>query len=91
MYTRSELIFKKISKEAFLFFISTDILKKLTSMMISRVDEIELFNIPKVELHCHLELTYRPETMKSWAIEDKLPEGCSDEEFRPNTDPFPHE
>ena len=52
-------------------------------MMISRVDEIELFNIPKVELHCHLELAYRPETMKSWAIEDRdLPEGCSDEEFK---------
>ena len=51
--------------------------------MISRVDEIALFNIPKVELHCHLELTYRLETMKSWAIEDgDLPEGCSDEEFK---------
>ena len=52
-------------------------------MMILRVDEIDLFNIPKVELHCHLELAYRPKTMKSWAIQDgDLPEGCSDEEFK---------
>jgi adenosine deaminase len=52
-------------------------------MMISRVNDRELFNIPKVELHCHLELAYRPSTMKSWAIEDgDLPEGCSDEEFK---------
>ncbi len=52
-------------------------------MMISRVNDRVLFNIPKVELHCHLELAYRPSTMKSWAIEDgDLPEGCSDEEFK---------
>ena len=51
--------------------------------MISRVNDRVLFNIPKVELHCHLELAYRPSTMKSWAIEDgDLPEGCSDKEFK---------
>ena len=51
-------------------------------MMISRVNDRVLFNIPKVELHCHLELAYRPSTMKSWAVEDgDLQEGCSDEEF----------
>ncbi len=52
-------------------------------MMISRLSDRELFNIPKVELHCHLELAYRATTMKSWAIEDgDLPEGCSDDEFK---------
>ncbi|PCJ82336.1 MAG: adenosine deaminase [Bacteroidetes bacterium] len=37
-------------------------------------EEIEklLFNIPKVELHCHLELAYRKSTMMEWAIEDGL-------------------
>lgn len=51
--------------------------------MNSRVSDRELFNIPKVELHCHLELSYRVSTMKAWAIEDgDLPEGCSDEEFK---------
>lgn len=52
-------------------------------MMISRVNNRELFNIPKVELHCHLELAYRTSTMKSWAIEDgDLEKGCSDKEFK---------
>ena len=51
--------------------------------MNSRVSDRELFNIPKVELHCHLELSYRVSTMKAWAIEDgDLPEGCSDEDFK---------
>ena len=30
----------------------------------------QLYNIPKVELHCHLELAFRPSTMMEWAIED---------------------
>ncbi len=52
-------------------------------MMISRETQRHLFNIPKVELHCHLELAYRLNTMKSWAIEDgDLPKGCSDDEFK---------
>ena len=52
-------------------------------MMISSGNDRDLFNIPKVELHCHLELAYRLATMKAWAIEDgDLPEGCSDEEFK---------
>ena len=51
--------------------------------MISRETQRHLFNIPKVELHCHLELAFRLDTMKSWAIEDgDLPKGCSDDEFK---------
>ena len=51
--------------------------------MISKETQRHLFNIPKVELHCHLELAYRLNTMKSWAIEDgDLPKGFSDDEFK---------
>ena len=39
-----------------------------------------LFEIPKVELHCHLELAFRPSTLREWAIEDGL-EVKSDEDF----------
>ena len=28
-----------------------------------------LFQLPKVELHCHLELAFRKATLKQWAIE----------------------
>ena len=36
------------------------------------LDEIseQLFNLPKVELHCHLELAFRSSTMMEWALED---------------------
>lgn len=52
-------------------------------MMISRVEDRHLFEIPKVELHCHLELAYRPKTLKSWAIEDgDLSAEATDEDFK---------
>jgi adenosine deaminase len=37
-------------------------------------DEIneQLFNLPKVELHCHLELAFRASTMMEWALEDGI-------------------
>lgn len=43
------------------------------------IDKV-LFNIPKVELHCHLELAFRQSTMREWAIEDGLDVG-SDADF----------
>jgi|TARA_B110000116_G_C16789247_1_gene562758 adenosine deaminase len=52
-------------------------------MMISDLNHSSLFNLPKVELHCHLELAYRPSTMKEWAIEDgDIEPDCSDEQFQ---------
>ena len=51
--------------------------------MNSRVDKTVLFDIPKVELHCHLELAYRPSTMMEWAIEDEdIEKECSLEDFK---------
>jgi len=45
-------------------------------------DEIneQLFNLPKVELHCHLELAFRTSTMLEWALEDGI-EIESEEDF----------
>jgi len=52
-------------------------------MMISDLTHSSLFKLPKVELHCHLELAYRPSTMKEWAIEDgDIKTDCTDEEFQ---------
>jgi adenosine deaminase len=52
-------------------------------MMNSRVDKTVLFDIPKVELHCHLELAYRPSTMMQWAIEDgDIDANCTLEDFK---------
>lgn len=46
------------------------------------IEEInkQLFDIHKVELHCHLELAFRASTMREWAIEDGMEIG-SDEDF----------
>tara|TARA_B110000858_G_C17784715_1_gene466578 strand:+ start:763 stop:1803 length:1041 start_codon:yes stop_codon:yes gene_type:complete len=51
----------------------------LTTMNLEEINK-RLFDIPKVELHCHLELAFRPSTMKEWALEDGL-EVSSDEDF----------
>jgi adenosine deaminase len=51
----------------------------LTTMNLEEINK-RLFDIPKVELHCHLELAFRPSTMREWALEDGI-EVESDEDF----------
>ena len=43
----------------------------LRTMNLEEINK-RLFEIPKVELHCHLELAFRPSTLREWAIEDGI-------------------
>ena len=51
----------------------------LRTMNLEEINK-RLFEIPKVELHCHLELAFRPSTLREWAIEDGI-DVASNEDF----------
>ena len=51
----------------------------LTTMNLEEMNR-KLFDICKVELHCHLELAFRASTLREWALEDGF-ELESDEDF----------
>ncbi|MEC8362186.1 MAG: hypothetical protein VX002_07760, partial [Bacteroidota bacterium] len=48
------------------------------------MSDAALFSLPKVELHCHLELAFRRSTLKRWAVDrgmDVSDDAAFDEAF----------